>query len=174
MTWQRICDRRHRVLRTGDTLIVWLGGTTGHSEWARNLRTRTVREYDRRVKAELWAEAITVGDEIESMLGGVQTVVVAGFSRGGGLAQVVALEAISKVLGVRVLVRLYAPKRALSDVRGVPVIHCSAHRGDIVPYLPPWYARLGVTWMGRFDWLWKAHDKSGHDAARWRHEVSRG
>ena len=173
MNWTRICNRRHRVLRRDRTLYVWLSGTTGYSEWARNFHTRTLNRYGRRVKAELWVEAVQVSYEVRSRLDGVKDVVISGFSRGGGLAQVVALELIDRNIDAGVFVELWAPKRALSDVSGVPITHCFAYRGDIVPFLPPWYGRLPMTWLGRVDWFWKAHNKAGHDAARWRHEVTK-
>lgn len=175
MNWQRICDRRHRVLRRGRTLIVWLSGTIGHSEWARNFRIRTIPRYGRRVKAELWGDAITVVDEIMPMLDGVDEIIVAGFSRGGGLAQVVTLELFEH--GIRlsdVVTMLFAPKRAFDRVPVFPRLECTAYRGDVVPFLPPWYGRLPVVWLGRLSWLWTAHDKAGHDAARWRYDATKG
>ena len=174
MNWTRICNRRHRVLRRDRTLYVWLSGTTGHAEWARNLDVRTMLVYNRRVKTELWREALDVALEVTPMLDGVKEILVAGFSRGGGLAPVVALELIARQIDAAITVQLWAPKRALSDVTGVPIAHCFAHRGDIVPYLPPWYGRLPVEWFGRCDWFWKAHNKAGHDAAKWRHDVTKG
>ena len=174
MNWTRICNRRHRVLRRDRTLYVWLSGTTGHSEWARNLDVRTMLVYNRRVKTELWREALDVAQEVEPMLDGVEQIVISGFSRGGGLAQVVALELIDRNIDAGVFVELWASKRAMSNIVGVPIMNCTAHRGDIVPFLPLWYARLPMTWLGRFDWFWKAHNKAGHDAAKWRHDATKG
>ena len=174
MSWTRICDRRHRVLRRGRTLIVWLSGTIGHSEWARNFRIRTIPRYGRRVKAELWGDAVTVVEEIKPMLDGVEEIIVAGFSRGGGLAQVVTLALNESRVQPVVVCRLWAPKRALSEARDLPITHCSAYYGDIVPFLPPWYGRVETMWIGPFDWIWRAHNKAAHDAAWWRYYAAKG
>jgi hypothetical protein len=142
------------------------------SEWAKNLNAMTTKQYGTRVKTGDWVEAVMIADEIQPMIGD-REVIIGGFSRGGGIAQVLALELTERGI-VWVYAYLFAPKRSTGrNAKRSYVFAATAHRGDIVPYLPPWLGGPPMTWFGRFTWFWKAHDKAGHDAARWRHELTK-
>lgn len=173
MSWRRICDGRHRVIERDGGLIVWLSGTTGWREWVDNFRLRTQRVAGHRIKRVDWAEARVIAGEIERLItSATKWVQVCGYSRGGGLAQVVAIAAAG--LGCPVWIRLYAPKRSMSRPAVTGVVFCQAFRGDVVPFLPPWLGLPEISWHNRVTWPWKAHDKAGRAAARWRHDISRG
>jgi hypothetical protein len=163
MKWRKIAGIA-KVLDTPDTLYVFCTGSIGRGDWIRNMRTRRVDYGGHRVNEADFSEAVAVLLEIEGKIG-TREIVIGGFSRGGAVAAILHL-LLAEEYGTGAQLKLWAPKRS-----GLPVIG-RAHRGDMVPYLPPWYPRIDLlTEDEPITWPWAAHKKSAHDAARWRHEA---
>lgn len=79
---------------------------------------------------------------------------IAGHSMGGGIARMVA--AIHRAANHRVALYVYGGKRAPRGYETHGDFY--RHRGDIVPWLPPWRPRYRNTMkIGRWTWPWIAH-----------------
>ena len=176
MNWTRLANTQHRYLVHDGTLYIWCAGTHGWSQWAHNVDTRTMRYAGRRVNTRDYAEASYIIVELASSgtIHRAKEIVTCGFSRGGAAAQILALM-IDSGFRVRTQLHLFASKRTMTRVSDIETEANRAHRGDPVPYLPPWPYRLPpVDWQRKITWPWKAHNRAAHDAARWRHDMTKG
>ncbi|MCH8476365.1 MAG: hypothetical protein LAT56_00270 [Wenzhouxiangella sp.] len=176
MNWTRIGTTRHRYLMHDDTLYIWCAGTHGWSQWAHNVDTRTIRYADRRVNTRDYIEAgyIVVELAAANLIHPAKEIVVCGFSRGGAVAQVLAI-IIAHDFHLIAPLHLYASKRTSTKVSDLHIECNVSYRGDIVTFLPWWPYRIPkVAWKDRITWIWKAHNKAAHAAARWRHDMSAG
>lgn len=125
-----------------DDGILFVVGSNDLRDWVYNFRTmRTIGSSERVNRLDRY-EALQVLRGIR----GVTVREVRGHSRGGAIAQIVARELQKK--GIPAPMVLYGSKRTgnLHFVRHLwdTDLH-SVHyrnRGDWVPLLPPWYARL--------------------------------
>lgn len=163
MKWHKIAGIA-KTLSTHDTLYVFCTGSIGRGDWIRNIRTRRVDYAGHKLNEQDFIEAVEVLMKIEGEIDD-RAVVIGGFSRGGAVGAILHLM-LAEEHGIGAQLKLWAPKRS-----GIPVIG-RAHRGDVVPYLPPWYPRIDLlTDDEPLSWSWVAHKKSAHDAAKWRHKV---
>lgn len=167
----RIPGTTARYLVRDRTLYVFCRGTSSDDPWWRNLLLRRVRFADWRVNAADLREAERVHAALPTGLE-YDRVEVRGFSRGAAVATLVA------VFRGAMFLHLDAPKRAVCRravrwIRDYMFFETHAYRCDIIPLLPFWHASWRCKWSG-WTWPWKAHEKAGRDAARWRHEISRG
>lgn len=174
--WTRIKGTSHRYAQHEGTLYVWCAGTTGHSEWADNLRLRQKRVYGRFVNVRDYRAAREIFVALLCAFGqlGFVRVVVYGFSRGGAIAQVLDKMLEEESSARRVELQLFASKRGMSDVRDLRVASNIAYRGDVVPFLPPppFYRIPPVLWLSSFVLPWVAHNRAAHEAARVRYSLS--
>jgi len=163
-----------RVRERSDYILVAFSGSRGHMDWLRNLdpRARQAAPGEWVSRAD-YREARAVYDAV-APLADNRTVYIVGFSRGGAIAQIFA-RLLSSAQDVRV--ELYAPKRAgngrfVSRLLRMRRLYARYYGGDIVPFLPPWLAQVG---MIRRDITlpWVAHRRAARDAARRRHEIGR-
>lgn len=136
---------------------VWIPGTDHPDDVAHHLQTGWVWAHDgvRILRAD-YALAREVVDELH--LSGDESVIVGGHSWGGAVAALIVWILLRRGVDVRGF--LYAPKRAgnrafVDEI--APYITAYRHRGDWIPYLPPWYARFTMRVFGRWTWPWKAH-----------------
>jgi hypothetical protein len=164
MTWIRLRSNSGRwALAEDGHLFVYLNGSERLSDWVRNFQTR------RKLRGGAWVnrvdhrEALATIRELRVMIESADKVTVAGHSRGAAEAACMAWE-----LGCRAI--LLAPKRTgCRDFVGELDYIAYRHRGDIVPYMPPWYAGFKCIVFGRFRWLWEAHEPREYDeiAKKW-------
>lgn len=141
----RIRNTEFSAKQTAKAVHVYIYGSNDWVDWFYNLRTmRSIGDNERVNRMDRY-EAIRV---LRWLLHTYQTAdrwIINGHSRGGAIAQIVARELMRK--GHYTMLTCYGSKRtgnrrfvrALSD-GGRPVF--VRNRGDLVPYLPPWYARL--------------------------------
>jgi hypothetical protein len=115
-------------------------------------------------------------------LGSAEGLTIAGFSRGGAIAQVLSVMLQDAYEGTPQTLLLFASKRAGNRSFTQRVIEenhhvfASKHRGDIVPALPPWplYRNIKHRVLGDLSWPWVAHPKSAADAAWVRKRMGEG
>lgn len=178
-TWHRLGrDAEHpagiaRYLVRGNTLYIFCDGTRNGQEWRWNVMTRRlkfsrtkVNKVDFEQAGEVWYELLRELDPYS-----FDAVVCAGYSRGGAIAQILAWF-MSTMAHARAFA--FAGKRAGNRRfnEQMPQIN-DAQFGDIVPLLPPWYARPNMTWWRPWMMPWSAHIAMGREAARWRHDITR-
>lgn len=169
MNWTRIGRDKTpagiaRYLIRGGIVYIWCDGTQSPREWRWNFTPGTVRVGDRRYNCKDWEQALAVMEALPDEVRYHDCFFLAGLSRGGAIAQ-----CLGEMLGTRYLT-LFASKRA---GRKLPRRVCHAYRGDIVPYLPPWYTGFDMAWLGNWQPFWKAHEDALKLAAKWRYEIAR-
>lgn len=162
-----------RYLETPDALYIWCDGTRNLQEWRWNFQTirKWIKEHHRvRVNVKEYAQARLILDELV-MINLDQPIWVLGYSRGGAIAQCLALMLSGPES--QITVATFASKRTgnRAFLRKVRVIN-DAQRGDIVPFLPPWYARIPTYWWKPLMRPDKAHIAAAHMAALYRHELT--
>ena len=165
-----------RYIETPYGIYVYADGTRNRREWRHNFMVRRTRVDGTRVRVNErdFAQAMDIYMELHD--GGIdisRIKYVLGFSRGGAVAQCLAL-VISWVKHIPAPTCIvYASKRTGNRAlyREVKVWN-NAIRCDIVPHLPPWYAKPKTHWYR--DWMWpvKAHLWAAHQAAAHRHELT--
>ena len=136
--------------------------------------TRTIRLSDgSRANKVDWEQAQQVATELYAALDlwRFNRVTVAGLSRGGAIAVLVAW-ILSPVIVER-YAKAFAGKRVGNRKLMDGVHHSNTwYRGDIVPWLPFRYASYrGWMVVGDWKWPWDAHMDAAHTAARWRHRI---
>ena len=161
----RIPGTAARYLVKDRVLYIFCRGTSSADPWWRNLLVRRERWHGYRLNWADFLEAFGISRRLPTE--GYDLVFIAAFSRGAGPAAILQL-----MIGGEL--SLFAPKRVgcRALVRRQSKF-ARAYRCDIIPLLPPWYASWRCRWSG-WMWPWKAHQRAARDAARWRHEVSRG
>lgn len=170
MSWKRLGRTREcpagiaRYQVKNDCLYIWCSGTGTRNEWSWNFDIRTEKAFGARVNRRDYAQAFSVVDALNDALPGWSEypVYTAGYSRGGAIAAVVALMIKARD------VRLFAPKRAGIRLPRFVAMHS---RGDLVPFLPPWYTKYDLLKAGRLTWPWKAHLDMLKTAAYWRGRI---
>ena len=189
MNWTRLGrDADHpagiaRYLVRDDTLYVWCDGTRNTQEWRWNFMTRklVVGEMGARINWADWEQSLDVWCAMSRALDGVErfkTVRIGGYSRGYAIALGLAWLFATVTFAKNITVIGWAGKRVGNrafheqlDAWGVVHVNLSL-RYDIVPCLPPWYARGFQNWERTRYWPVKAHVESGKDAALWRYAVA--
>ena len=168
-----------RYLDTANALYIWCDGTRNLQEWRWNFQVarRWIKEHYWRIRVNVkdYAQARCILDELGAaglFSGGVRPVMIAGYSRGGAVAQCLAM--IMAGVKQSVLAVGFASKRTgnRAFVRRLDAENFG-FRGDVVPLLPPWYASIPTQWSGPWRWPLKAHVESGRVAAQWRHELTK-
>ena len=186
MTWHRLGrDADHpagiaRYLERGDDLYIFVDGTRNNREWRLNFQTLRFRPWGdkARVSVKDFEQARAVRHALDDA--GVtfvgRRVVIGGYSRGYAIALILAYDMLDTPYVPTVWG--WAGKRAgnRAFMRALETWEvCTSnlsHRGDIVPYLPPWYAPTPTVWHSPRMLPHAAHIHAGHQAARWRHEVT--
>ena len=167
---------KHRYLRVDNVLYIWCAGTYGWKEWAYNLDIRRRKRLGRRVNIRDYVAMTDLYDIIkkEDVITSECKVITCGFSRGGGIAQLLYLF-LKQVYGIEVEVHLFASKRSVSKADDIKVQHNSATKGDVVPYLPFWplYRLPTLEWVGPRQRMSLAHNEHAKLAARWRHNITK-
>lgn len=96
---------------------------------------------------------------------GCDTVYIGGHSWGGAIAAILVW--LLRRARINAFGYLYAPKRA-GNTRFVEQIadHIDVyvHRGDLIPFLPPWLAGYPRKIFGRWVWPWEAHQPRSYYA----------
>jgi predicted lipase len=128
-----------------DQVDVWVDGSNDLVDWIYNFRTMRSIGDNERVNRMDRHEAIRVLRVLLRTYPNTQKWYINGHSRGGAIAQIVARELARK--GHRVLLRCVGSKRTgnrrfVQALSGVVRTLSVRNRGDLVPFLPPWYARL--------------------------------
>jgi pimeloyl-ACP methyl ester carboxylesterase len=154
------------VRREAGIPVIRIHGSNDMKDWVYNFLTgRTIGSNIRVNKWDRY-EALIVLRQLRTKYGRERLYHIFGHSRGGAIAQIVAYE-----LGFRcVIMRVYGSKRA-GNRRFVEAVFrpgdaCYRHRGDWVPWLPPWYARLPNIVFGQWLPLGKAHDYNSYKGQR--------
>lgn len=166
-----------RYMMQDGIFYIWCAGSHG-KEWCWNMDTETGPFVDKEtvisVNRRDYYQAMKVLDAVFPVLvkSGAKHVQTAGISRGGAVAVMLTLILINGIdVGYEVLPPvLWAPKRLGRIGR---VFQAMKHKGDIVPYLPPWYTKYGLVVMGKLELPWVAHKQALKDAAHWRSTVGR-
>jgi hypothetical protein len=145
---------------TRDHSAIRIHGSNDYEDWRRNLfyllrrgwaGTGRVNRIDRKEARKLLRENRNLPHEV----------IVSGYSRGGAIAQIVASALVQK--GHLVKLYLYASKRTGDSqfVNGLTRLcdrtTAKRNRGDIVPFLPPWYSNVRHTTRRKWRWPWIAH-----------------
>jgi hypothetical protein len=186
MTWHRLGrDADHpagiaRYLVRDDTLYIWCDGTRNRREWRENFQPRkqALSPGSRaRVNVKDYLQAWEVLRALPRLITLDTRVWIGGYSLGYAVALILGW--LIRGYAASVTVLGFAGKRvgnrAFHDElvrRGVGHSNTS-YRWDIVPWLPPHYARGPQDWIRDKYWPVKAHLKAGHDAAYWRHELTK-
>lgn len=159
-----------RYLVDGNTLRIWCDGTRNRQEWRWNIMPRRKRFDGARLNKVDYEQAYEVLRHIPVDFNNFELIVIAGLSRGGAIAHILGW----MLRRHDVVVSAFASKRAGDRelVRQVPMVN-TAYRGDIVPWLPPWYASPTVGWLYPRRGFVKAHIGAAHLAARYRHLCTR-
>ena len=157
MQWLRLKSNSGRWAMEAGTLRVYLNGSENYSDWVRNFavgRRQTPQGYVNRVDHR---EALATIRELRAQIAEADSVIVAGHSRGASEALAMAQEIRAK--GKRVSALLFAPKRTgCRDYTDESLYIAYRHRGDWVPFLPPWYAGYKNIVFGQFKLIWIAHE----------------
>jgi len=153
------------VRREADIPVIRIHGSNDMKDWVYNFLTG--RTIGGNVRVNRWDryEALIVLRQLRAKYGREQRYIIIGHSRGGAIAQIVTWE-----LGRRcVVMRIYGSKRTGNKAFVRQVTECCIayrHRGDWVPWLPPWYARLPNIVFGPWLPLGKAHDYNSYKGPR--------
>ena len=163
-------DRIARYHVTDSMLYIACSGSSGWGDLARNLDPRCEQVFPGAWVAEAdLDEARTVWRAVHTYARG-RTVHILGFSRGAAVAVALALWMPESI---RATLELYAPKRvgnrrALSALRQTTA---TSYRGDLIPFLPPWFRQVDIEWAGKLRLPWRAHKRASKKFARRRHET---
>lgn len=186
MNWTRLGrDADHpagiaRYLVRDNVLYVFCDGTRNRREWRENFQTRKVwagyrvarvNRKDFEQAKDVWYELTRAGVRVRDF----DRVVVGGYSRGYAIALCFAWF-IAHPTYRKAIVHGWAGKRVGNRafhkrLNQLGVVHVNMScRWDIVPWLPPHYARGPQSWLYgfRFNPI-RAHVASGKVAAMWRH-----
>jgi len=141
--------------------VIFVEGSNDYPDWKRNLfclRRRgwagigRVNRIDRKEARKLLRENRCLPN----------TVTLIGYSRGGAIAQIAAAALAEKGRAVDLI--LFASKRTGNeafvkklDAPNIAEVTAKRKRGDIVPFLPPWYANVKHEAIGDWQVPWKAH-----------------
>lgn len=171
MSWRRI-DGIARYIATDSTLYVWCSGSDGWGDFWRNIDPRAEQVFPRGwVASADIREARTVWRSVHR-LARERHVHIIGFSRGAAVAVALGLWLPPDIT---YSLELYAPKRA-ANRRAVSELHhveAYAQKGDVIPYLPPWFDSVHVDWRGPWKRPWEAHRQMAKRASRRRHELGK-
>ena len=134
------------------TLRVYLNGSERLPDWVRNFQTCRRKVRGVRVNRVDRREALATIRELRGEIDRAERVIVGGHSRGASEASIMAFE-----LGCESV--LFAPKRTGCKrfVQSVDYIGFR-HRGDFVPFLPPWNAGFKVQVFGPWRPVWISHE----------------
>ena len=163
-------DRIARYHVTDSMLYIACSGSSGWGDLWRNLDPRCEQVFPGSWVSEAdLDEARTVWQAVHTYARG-RTVHILGFSRGAAVAIALALWVPEKIGPT---LELHAPKRvgnrrALSALRPTTA---KAYRGDLIPFLPPWFRQVDIEWTNKWAWPWKAHMKAARAFVRRRHEI---
>jgi dienelactone hydrolase len=124
----------------------------------------TIQVGKKRYNLRDWKQAAKVIESLPEEVRYCSKVITSGYSRGGAIAICLA-EALTAQCAI-----VFAPKRVGMFLPKVLAVH---RRGDIVPYLPPWYSKYTFIRRGKWRIFWQAHKEAGKDAAAWRCEAER-
>lgn len=127
----------------GHSVVIF--GSNDLRDWVYNFRTMRTIGNNERVNRMDRKEALEVLRGIRGKLQGDMVCYVAGHSRGGAIAQIVARELARK--GYEVRLETFGSKRTgnrrfVNELIWLTGWRAWRNRYDIVPFLPPWYARL--------------------------------
>jgi hypothetical protein len=171
MRWKRI-EGIARYLTTDSTLYLWCSGSDGWGDLWRNLDLRAEQVFPGAwvASADIW-EARTVWRAVHGFARD-RHVHIIGFSRGAAVAVALALWLPPDIT---YSLELYAPKRAANRRALSKLRHIEAHaqKGDVIPFLPPWFAQVQLKWRGPLMWPWEAHKAMAKAAVKRRHEIGK-
>jgi len=147
-----------RISDDGTELFIL--GSNDRYDWAFNFRTRRIgMEGDKQIRVnrmDRYEATVILRSLTPEQRGKLRR--IRGHSRGGAIAQIVAYE----LANVDITLLTYGTKRTGNKVfvrrqqKTCRAVHFR-NRGDIVPWLPPWYASMRCTVGGPWQWPWKAH-----------------
>lgn len=171
----RYADNKERV-------VVWCSGTNGWDDCRDNVQFRRVKIGEGiKVSMADHEEAVEVIEALHDVLDNasrnVKRIDVAGVSKGGAVAAIVAI--LLKMDGYNIRYEGFAPKRfgnhaAMKYLDNYVSSFITAYPFDVVPFLPFWWARYGIiAWSHLKKTPWRAHIDSVKDAARWRYLAAR-
>ena len=120
---------------------LWIGGSNAWYHWLHHVIPGAKRR------------EIDCGIEVADLALELDITDIRGLSVGGCIAQIAAM-----IIGGRCTT--YGTKRAPAgyEVAGTHY----RHRGDIVPFLPPWRPRIACTTIGVWRPLWVAHNPKSY------------
>jgi len=149
----------YRVTERHNATDILVIGSNDYGDWKRNLQFRSrdlgdgvhVNRVDRK-------EALKLIRQVRHLL--TDTMIVRGHSRGGAIAQQAAWEL--RRLNYSVKLMLYGSKRTGNQAFVDKLLATGStvsirHKGDWVPYLPPWRSHLPWVVVGEWTWPWRAH-----------------
>jgi hypothetical protein len=160
----------------GSTLHIWVNGTNSGYDWAQNVRTGTANVRGVNVNRVDYEAAMHI---LHALMPDI------------AVANRIHLHLVSRAGGPGFALTLLIPNNKPIDIDGWSMkrgglrefveqvmLRCKrirhvARRGDIVPFLPPWYAWVPPRWYGRLTWPWVAHISVVKAAAEQRHELSK-
>ena len=182
MNWTKI-PGVGKFRQSGGTVYVWVAGSNDAEDWRGNLNPAPIDLEDgAKVGWRDNQEASLILSRIVEEIGvkSIGAVTICGFSRGGAIAQILAYD-MADIADTALL--LFASKRAgnrrfcqlLRDKKRLKVISAVKHRGDLIPFLPPWplYRNVKHSLAGKLTWPWTAHMRSAKAAARLRDDMDK-
>ncbi len=122
---------------------IWIGGSNHWLHWLHHIIPGAKRrEIDCGIEIANLAIREAIGD-------------IRGLSIGGCIAQIAATVMLSKVMMILPSVTTYGTKRAPRGYAFAGLHY--RHRGDPVPWLPPWRPSVQCIVIGKWEPIWIAH-----------------
>lgn len=168
-----------RYLELGDRLYIWVDGTRNRREWRENFQPlKQALSPGTRARANVkdYLQAVSVFFKLSHLVAADTRVWIGGYSRGYAIALILAW--LMRRYAKSVTVIGFAGKRCgnrafHTELDRLGIGHGSmAYRWDIVPWLPPHYARGPQSWLRAAYGPIAAHMEAARLAAGWRHELT--
>lgn len=142
---------------TDGVLLITLPGTDSWTDMIANLRIGRRKVYGCRVNKLDRAEALFVIRKLRREISEAREIQIYGHSRGGAIALQIWWELFGNhVLDVTVTAAKTTGNRRFCKEASKRV-KAYRHRGDIIPFLPPWQRNIKHMVFGRWQPFWLAH-----------------